>query len=166
MVASASYRELLREAHEKFPRWGHGHADLHLQTVLAMKPASVLDFGCGKGGLVRALQAAGVDAAGFDPGVAEFELFPERHFDLVTCLDVLEHVEPEHLVSTMERLVTAGDRAYAVISTVPAKKLLPNGQNAHLIVQPARTWVSLIQAMCRVHLAIENTARNELHVWF
>jgi cyclopropane fatty-acyl-phospholipid synthase-like methyltransferase len=111
---------------------------------MALQPKSVIDFGCGKGGLVRALREQGIEADGFDPGVKEWQQRPAKTYDLLTCLDVFEHVEPSHLVAMLDELRALADRALMVISHVPAGKRLPDGRNAHLIIKPRNWWEPLI----------------------
>ena len=63
----------------------------------------------------------------------------------VACIDVLEHIEPHLLDNVLDDLkrVTAGVGVFTV-NTGPAKKVLPDGRNAHLIQQPARWWLPKI----------------------
>jgi len=84
--------------------------------------AKVLDYGCGTGGYVHALRSLSVDAIGYDPSefavenayepVKEFifsdvmkiydtDIYPEI-FDLVLCIDVLEHLKLEELKSILK----------------------------------------------------------------
>jgi SAM-dependent methyltransferase len=67
---------------------------------------SVVDFGCGLGTYVAAMRLAGIDARGYDGNPHTAELtggscgvldLTERHwlgraFDVVVCLEVLEHI--------------------------------------------------------------------------
>jgi hypothetical protein len=61
--------------------------------------------------------------------------------DLVTCTDVMEHVEPDRLEAVFTHIrQLARKAAFFVIATRPANKRLPNGGNAHLIIEPASWW--------------------------
>ena len=60
---------------------------------------SWLDYGCGKGGFIEEIRGLGLFTTirGYDPAVPAFADRPEGRFDLVTCLDVLDVVEPQFL---------------------------------------------------------------------
>jgi len=88
-------------------------------------PARLLDVGCAKGFLVKSLVDLGIDAEGLD--VSEYAIshchpdvkprvrlgdiadlpYGDKSFDVVTCLDVLEHLDhPEIAVKDLERVST------------------------------------------------------------
>lgn len=103
---------------------------------------SVLDYGCGKGSLVDALADSGLVVTGYDPAVERFSARPEPA-DLVVCTDVLEHVEPELLGAVLTDLHGLARRAlFVIVSTVEAKKTLPDGRNAHLSVKSGNEWLA------------------------
>lgn len=98
---------------------------------------SVLDYGCGKGLLKKAL---GDIVNEYDPAIAGKDGKPEQA-DLVVCLDVLEHIEPEKLGSVLEHIRSLSRKITLVnISTIEAVKFLPDGRNAHLIIEDAEWW--------------------------
>ena len=55
-------------------------------------PASILDYGCGNGEFVSYMQSQGRDAAGYDAYSNEFGTPPARLFDVVTLIEVVEHL--------------------------------------------------------------------------
>lgn len=146
---SDSYRELLTKAHAEDANWGTS-ASRRVGDVLALaaelKAPDVLDYGCGKGVLVKALAENGVSARGYDPAMPEFKE-PPKPAGLVTCIDVLEHVEPEHLDAVLAELRGLAPVAYLVIALFPARKILPDGRNAHLIIQPAAWWLVALESV-------------------
>jgi len=102
----------------------------------------VLDYGCGKGTLRQAL---GINVKEYDPAVPGKEERP-RPADLVVCTDVLEHIEPECLDEVLDDIQSLTRRAaFFTVCTRPAQKQLPDGRNAHLIVEPPRWWISRIK---------------------
>ena len=117
-----------------------------ISALKAFGAESLLDYGCGKATLGEALKARSSECSkltlvNYDPAIEKFAQSPEP-CDLVVCSDVLEHVEPECLndvLADLRRL--AKKAALLVISTRPSGKFLPDGRNAHLIIQPAAWWM-------------------------
>jgi hypothetical protein len=118
---------------------------------------SVSDYGAGKKRLKEGLQQAGVDLShtqyfAYDP------VFPEygepRSADLICCIDVLEHIEPEFLDNTLIRiseLITY--IGFLSVHMGPANKKLADGRNAHLIQKPGSWWLPKIsQYLEIIHL--------------
>lgn len=141
-MISEGYRSVLQAAHraEGWGTTGHKHAESILSRT---KPGDyVLDYGCGKGTLAPA--CPGRNFWHYDPGRG-LDVLPETPFDLVACLDVLEHVEPEHLSAVLAHIKGLAPRAFFVIGLGPAKKILPDGRNAHLIQMPPEWWTETLQ---------------------
>jgi uncharacterized Rossmann fold enzyme len=146
-LISAEYVRLNAQLHRERPDYGVGgdrHASLVLQIIRKVPELSklgtglrVLDYGCGKGSLARALP---MPVWEYDPAIPGKEESP-RPADLVTCTDVLEHIEPERLNQVLEdlRRVTRAV-GYFVIHTGAAQKTLPDGRNTHLIQRPRSWW--------------------------
>lgn len=112
----------------------------------AISARSILDYGCGGGGLARYLAECGIDVAEYDPAIRGKDARPERA-DIVVCTDVLEHIEPDCLggvLAEIRRLTHV--RLMAAIATRPAGKKLSDGRNAHLTVQPAEWWAATFHA--------------------
>lgn len=147
MTISDAYRLELSNLHASERHWGtssYNHIERVANLVIKYQYESMLDVGCGKGVLIEGMKAncPELKVQGYDPAVPKFNTLPEGRFDLVTCTDVLEHIEPEHLDAFLDLLVAKTKfQAYLVISLVPAKQLLSDGRNAHLIVQPAEWWL-------------------------
>ena len=123
------------------------YAPLVANMMRVLGVQELLDYGSGKGRLGMALQ--GHDLQPFtlfqyDPGV---ELISERPdpAEMVVCIDVLEHVEPEYLDEVLDdlRRVTE-EHAFFTVHTGPAAKTLPDGRNAHLIQENFRFWLPKI----------------------
>lgn len=113
----------------------------HIAQLLGQEGVrSVLDYGCGKGGMVHALKAEGFDARGYDPGVEAFSGEPAPA-DFLISLDVLEHVEPECIGGVLEHIASLAPKAFLVISCRKAKHRLPDGRNAHLIIESHASWL-------------------------
>jgi hypothetical protein len=139
-LISADYLTLNTRLHEDNLGYGVGggkHADVVKKLVATLKPpVSVLDYGCGKGYLGKALPFAIWE---YDPAVAGKNESP-RPADLVVCTDVLEHVEPDKIQLVLHDLARLTRQVgYFVIHTGPSSKTLADGRNTHLL-QRDRDW--------------------------
>jgi len=141
-LISPEYRALLRSCHVADARWGStaGRWAGMVRNALSNLPhgATVLDYGCGKGELARALDD--VEVREYDPAIPGKDDLPEPA-DLVVCVDVLEHVEPDRLYEVLAHIASlARRRALLAVATRAAVKELSDGRNAHLIVHPHTWW--------------------------
>lgn len=139
-LISAEYKRLNAQLHESNLLYGVGgakHADTVKKLCAQLKTQSVLDYGCGKGMLGKALDFPIYE---YDPAIIGKDTLP-RPADLVVCSDVLEHIEPDHLQAVVLHLASVTKKvAYLVIHTGPAAKVLADGRNAHLIQQGEPFW--------------------------
>jgi hypothetical protein len=136
---SPEYQAQQRELHEREPAYGTTsqlYIDQVMQLIGENNVASVLDYGCGKGALKHFL---GNMVREYDPGIPGKDGEPEPA-DMVVCGDVLEHIEPDKLDSVLEHIRCLGKCHLFVVHTTPAQKVLSDGRNAHLIVQPESWW--------------------------
>lgn len=103
---------------------------------------TVSDYGAGKCRLKYALERkiSKFDYYPYDPAFPEYGM--ARPAELVTCIDVLEHIEEDYLESVIAELASLTDHiGIFSVHTGPAKKTLSDGRNAHLIQQPASWWL-------------------------
>ena len=64
-----------------------------------------------------------------------------RKFDLVVCIDVLEHIPQADLPRIIKEIFDySGKYVFATAAVNKAGKTLPNGMNAHATVQPEEWW--------------------------
>jgi len=146
-IISKEYLELQQKLHEN-KNYGTAsikQAPLVKQIFEKNNFMSISDYGAGKKNLQKALFNIGLKDfkyLPFDPAFPEYGN-PEPA-DLVCCIDVLEHIEPEYLDNVMADLkniiINAG---FFTIATIPARKTLADGSNAHLIIKPTNWWLSL-----------------------
>jgi trans-aconitate methyltransferase len=111
-------------------------------------PASIIEYGCAKGTLVTRIQQdfPTITVDGYDPGVAEFDRIPDRTYDCLISNDVIEHFEPDQLEQSLEYMNTLFTKcAWLIIACYPAKKSLPDGRNAHLIIESPDWWMEKIK---------------------
>lgn len=150
-LISPQYLELQRELHArpngyggKGDKWAAGVADL----VESLGAWSVLDYGAGEGSLKKALLpllTRSVRVSEYDPAMPGKDANPE-FADLVVCTDVLEHIEPDRLLTVLAHLkVLARKAVFVVVATRPSNKTMTDGRNAHLIVEPGAWWQARLE---------------------
>lgn len=137
-----AYKQTLAAMHQK-TGWGSSNTipELALATIKKYQPKSLLDFGAGKGRVTEALrtQFPDIKVHGYEPSQEGAEL-PER-IDMTFSKDVLEHVEPDLLEYTLYDLHQRTQKVhYHLIACHKAHHYLPDGRNAHLIVETPDWW--------------------------
>jgi len=146
-MISEEYRKEQEKLH-KNPDYGVAsvsYAPFVSQIIDQMNIKDMLDYGAGKGRLGKNLDVNHtVSISHYDPAIPEWSGKPEPH-EFVTCIDVLEHIEPEHLDEVLDDLdrVTLSAGLFT-IHTGPAVKTLSDGRNAHLIQKPVEWWLPKI----------------------
>jgi cyclopropane fatty-acyl-phospholipid synthase-like methyltransferase len=143
-IIDKTYQEQIQRMHAK-GKFNNGAKQFGLiePFIEQYRPTDLIDFGCGKGALIAAIkqQWPNISVSGYDPGNAEFEQLPGRPFDTVISTDAIEHIEPEHLDQTLKLIDSMMLRCgFFRIACHPAKKRLPDGRNAHLIVEQPSWW--------------------------
>ena len=129
------------------------------KLVRRYNPRTVADVGCAYGLLVEALCDRGVDAYGFDISpyavsnarvdmkgrlkvhsiLDDLPLHGGKKYDLVVCIEVLEHLPPEHADRAVAVLCAASDRV--IFSSSPDDFDEPT----HFNVLPTEAWVKLFE---------------------
>jgi len=143
-LISESYLNInksLHDSHGMFGAGGSGWIGVAKNLLKRFPDSTMLDYGCGKGKLaVSVRQKFNIGISEYDPAIEGKDGSPSEA-DIVMCTDVLEHIEPECLAEVLLDIHRVTRRvAFLAISLRLAKKNLPDGRNAHLIVQPASWW--------------------------
>jgi cyclopropane fatty-acyl-phospholipid synthase-like methyltransferase len=98
------------------------HYIMILQWLDLLKPQTVLDYGCGEGFYVHCFNCYDVECIGYEPntdllknayGLAAKKTtskIPDMTFDLVVCIDVLEHVNDEEADRIIETLIKLSNK--------------------------------------------------------
>lgn len=146
-LITEDYRQLNARQHALHDSWGR-HSSRYAHTIATMASripvTEMLDYGCGKQELKRALEPE-FTVHGYDPAFEELSAPPEPH-DLVVCTDVLEHIEPECLDAVLTDLRRLTRKfAFLVIADRPSLKPLPDGTNPHRIIQPKAWWIEQLE---------------------
>jgi len=140
-LISDSYREQNRKLHETgmYGISGHKHVTHVKYLSTSLMTVDILDYGCGNRTLEQAL---GFQINNYDPSIEGLDT-PPKPADIVVCTDVLEHIEPECIDAVLDDLKRLTKRAaYFVVDLIPAKKKLPDGRNAHLILESGNWWIN------------------------
>lgn len=148
MLISTDYRKEMERLNEGriFGSAGNTFAPLINEIIQKAGITHLLDYGCGKMLLRNEIKNPPPDFKyqAYDPGVPRLAS-PPSPAELVVCLDVLEHVEPDCIEDVLDHLEELTEVIlFASVCTGPAVKKLSDGRNAHLIQQPLEWWLPKI----------------------
>jgi hypothetical protein len=160
-VITEEYRKLQQELHQN-PNYGV--ASLHFAPIVAniikdLKVESLSDYGAGKKNLLKGLMEHDIKLKtyqAYDPAFPEYG--EPKSADLVCCIDVLEHIEPELIDNVVKDLVNITTKfGFFSVHMGPAGKVLSDGRNAHLIQKPSSWWLEkFIRHFEILHLQTHN----------
>ena len=137
------------------PHWLRFFGTIAENLIRELKPKRVFDLGCAKGLLVEALRDRGVEAWGSD--ISEYaigEVRPdlrsfcsvrsatepiEGRYDLVTCIEVLEHLSDEDGRAAIRNMTAVTDAV--LFSSTPSDFTEPT----HVNVRPILYWLKLFR---------------------
>lgn len=144
MLITPAYVEEQRVLHQD-PGYGagsHRYAHLLLGIMKQEKCETILDYGAGKGSLAYVMRGlTGIKVAEYDPAVPGKEARPEPA-DLVSCIDVMEHIEPDCLDEVFKDLaqLTKKKLFVDVATKFDKHRWLSDGRNSHQIVNEGAWW--------------------------
>jgi ribosomal protein L11 methylase PrmA len=134
------------------PEWRSFFLAVADRLVGIANPRTVLDVGCARGLLVQALVERGVDAHGTDISehavssahddvrhrlvVASAAEPITQRYDLVTCIEVLEHMGPLDAERAIDAMTAASD--VVVFSSSPAD----HDEATHVNTRPTAQWAA------------------------
>lgn len=159
MLISEGYREQQAALHTdpdiNYGTAGKAFSSMVVEMFLGEDLEDILDYGSGKGKMAKRLPALPI--RNYDPAIPEYAALPEPA-DLVLCLDVLEHIEPEYLDNVLDHLrEMTKKRALISVDMAPAEKTLPDGRNAHLTQQPVEWWLpKIMERFILKHFTVVN----------
>ena len=129
-----------------------------------------LDYGCGQNGLINLLKKyddfRSIEFNSFDPATDKHSEKPRGEFDILTCIDVLEHISRGQISSVLNDIsgLTGGFFFFA-IDLVPAVKTLSDKRNAHILLAPPDWWCQQISSefSCTRFLQVGNFESGEVY---
>ena len=139
--------------YERNEEWLYLFASIADRILTDIHPTTVLDTGCAMGFLVEALRQRGVEAYGVDiseyaiqrvdPSIKPYcwvgsvlDPFPQQ-YDLLVCIEVLEHLPPLKADETIKNCCLHGNDVLFSSTPFDYKEL------THLNVQPPEYWAEL-----------------------
>lgn len=147
--------ELYRKTHETHPKYFQGYS---LSTwvpeigsiIKNSNIKTLLDYGCGKAKCWKEFNLKSqfnLDRLGlYDPGVSLYSTLTNEIYDLVICIDVLEHVPKQHVDTVLAQIMERASKVvFLTISTRPASKKLIDGSNAHATIEPKEWWLEKLK---------------------
>ncbi len=157
----ASQQKFLHETDKDYGSRGFNWGYLVVGIAVVEKCSTVLDYGCGKGSLCEIVKRAGIDISGYDPGVNGRESLPVKA-DLVTVIDVLEHIEPECISDVLDHLFFLSEKLLLVAIAIRlSSKTLPDGRNAHVSIGGPDWWRSQLEDRGFKVRRVWNTGQKE-----
>lgn len=141
-----NYIKLQQKLHEN-PNYGIASisfAPVICNIIKSFKIKTLSDYGAGKQNLIKALISNGIILDGYYPYDPAFPNYGSpKSADLICCIDVLEHIEPDYIDNVIKELYGLVDYiGFISIHMGPAGKFLEDGRNAHLIQKPTSWWLN------------------------
>ena len=129
------------------------------------KSNTLLDYGSGKGiqyktvlledenhVLYQSLQAYwnADEICCYDPAYPPHQNLPNRQFDGVISIDVLEHCPQADVRWIIDEIFSLANKfVFANIACYKASKSLPNGKNAHCTIRPSAWWDVVLKSIAQ-----------------
>ena len=149
MLATADYVKEQEALHAtgQYGVTGQKYGEMVSQIIDNLEIDTILDYGAGSNlSLTKTLKPnRKVRYQPYDIGVPEYAEEPEPA-ELVTCIGVIEHIEPEYLDDVLDHLEELTQVAlFMSVHMGPAGKVLSDGRNAHLTQERPDWWLPKIQ---------------------
>lgn len=144
MLISEEYKKEQEELH-KNPNYGVAsvqYAPIVTNIINQLHVTEILDYGAGKGRLAKSITPNHeLKVTHYDPARPEWSDTPDSH-QMVCCIDVLEHIEPDLLDNVLDDLARCTEfYGFFTVHTGPAVKVLSDGRNAHLTQEGPEWWL-------------------------
>ena len=140
---------------------------------------TILDYGAGKASLYEAYPGESLESRYrshpdwpdvkvicYDPGYEPFAMPYSDRCDGVISTDVVEHIPAGDIPWVLDEIFQASKSfVYVVAACFPARKFLPNGQNAHCTVEPPAWWESQMESAAQrnpgIHWVLATVEKTE-----
>ena len=149
--------------HSIYPSYGIGgnwFRDTIVEIAKEYEVKTILDYGCGKGSLVKLL-SNNYETFGYDPFVAEYRNRSTLTADMIVSTDFFEHMNEYEIETIISDLQSYNSKVqFHAISNRIAAQILPNGENAHRTVKDAEWWKEKLSALGTVSILDHNENNN------
>lgn len=154
MTISNDYQEVLQRKHGASTNWGstagkYAGAEVLQQVFYNQQIQEMLDYGAGKQALKPFVERYIPHVAyhAYDPGVPEIADKPKGKYGIVTCIDVLEHVEKEFTEEVVREIGRYAKYTVLLdIACYPTGQVFEEGphkgKDLHINLCPPDTWAS------------------------
>jgi len=145
---SSEYKDELNKKHknEKWGVTGAKYSGGAIWNLLRTRKylLTALDYGAGRGSVAQAFPD--ISWTEYDPGILEKSIRPNGRFDLVTCTDVMEHVEIEYVDAVIADLAEyTGKVLFMDIACFPTNSVFASGpyegEDVHITVREPQWWI-------------------------
>lgn len=133
------------------------------QRVLDKLPRGwLLDIGAGRGELARVADKLGFQYRGLEPaapldderivrGIATAIPCLDRAYDVVACLDVIEHLVPEDVRPALEEMLRAADKYVLLTAANFSHMSTVDGKDLHISKRSIPEWQKLFEDVFAGH---------------
>ena len=147
-IPNEKMQELYQKLHasKKYGVSADDFIELVEPSIKELHPIDILDFGCGQSKFVDLLDVDSLEVRKrYDFAIPEHSTLPYGKFDIVTCLDVMEHVPEGNLDDILQKIKSKSNNVIFKISCTIAGNLLEGGINAHCTLKHGDEWIKLLK---------------------
>ena len=139
--------------------WLDGYTTIADALIKHFKPIKVLETGCAKGFLTRALRNRGIETYGID--ISQYAIenadplskpyltlgsilelpYKDNEFDLITCYDVLEHLDEREVVIAIKEICRVSSKF--ITMKCPFVVYDWDKDKSHIGIKPKEDWIKL-----------------------
>jgi len=144
------YEQEYVELHQKHPdiftgRSTYEHKDRIANLIELTGSSTVLDYGCGKGKQYTIDQYDlywGVEVDCYDPAVDIYKTLPDKKYDGVIAIYVMEHIPEEEVDEVLEKIFSRAEKfVYLAIDDFEGRRTFSDGvTKIHVCLRSQEWW--------------------------
>ncbi len=171
MTISEKHKAVLQETHAKSPYWGDGTAVEKLKYYTPYINSRMCDTVLNYGSSYLDTNKLAIpmkdwspyvkEVINYDPAIPGIDVEPTKSADFVLMLDVLEHVEPDHLDSTLKSLQGLMKKGGMISVAVKlTNRVLTDGSPAVKNIQDHDWWEAKISEYFAIDKEVMRTGAH------